>query len=248
MRTGGVVMVSIKSDVGNRRTLNEDYASFIETKDYKVYVVTDGMGGHNAGEIASKMAAEGIIDFIVSNHPNHKKEDILEMAIKSVNNQIYNYASSDEKLSGMGTTVAAIYKVDKDIFVGNVGDSACFGIKGKTLFKITKDHSLVQELVDYGTISEKEALSHPKKNIITRAVGTNKDVVVDIFKVNNNEYEMFLLCSDGLTNEISKEEIGNIIYNSESIDMACESLVKLAKVNGGRDNITILLFGGDEER
>lgn len=241
-------MVSIKSDVGNKRTLNEDYASFIETKDYNVYVVTDGMGGHNAGEVASKMAAEGIIDFIVSNSKIHNKEDILEMAIKSVNNQIYNYASSDEKLSGMGTTVTAVYKVDGDIFIGNVGDSACFGIKEKTLFKITKDHSLVQELVDYGTISEKEALSHPKKNIITRAVGTSNDVLVDIFKVDSNEYEMFLLCSDGLTNEISKEEIGKVIYTSQSLDIACERLINLAKVNGGRDNITILLFGGDEER
>lgn len=240
-------MVSIISDVGNKRTLNEDYASYLETEEYKIYVVTDGMGGHNAGEVASKMAAEGIVDFIKEKFSIYtRKEEILKDAISKVNMEIFKFSELDEKLSGMGTTVTAVLKTSSDIFVGNVGDSSCLGIKDEEIVKITKDHSLVQELLDLGTISEEEAINHPKKNIITRAVGTSEELLVDIFKINKNEFDMFLLCSDGLTNEVSKEEILRIIYNSESIDKACNRLIESAKDNGGRDNITILLCGGDE--
>ena len=113
------------------------------------------------------------------------------------------------------------------------------------MIKITKDHSLVQELVDLGTISEIQAAHHPKKNIITRAVGTNESVVVDIFTVQKNKFDIFMLCSDGLTNEITREDIISAIDEEESLKDTCERLVNVAKNNGGRDNITVLLFGGD---
>ena len=209
-------MLGFVTDKGNVRELNEDFLSYSREDEFSIYVVGDGMGGHNAGEVASKRAVESIICFVKENFGVIPLDNLLKDAILHANSKIYSMSQESSGLSGMGTTITAILEVKNIVYIANVGDSACFGINENGIKKLTKDHSLVQELVDYGTISEKEALSHPKKNIITRAVGTNKDVVVDIFKVNNNEYEMFLLCSDGLTNEISKEEIGNIIYNSES--------------------------------
>lgn len=239
-------MVSMISDKGVKRSLNEDYGKYLETKEFSIYVVADGMGGHNAGEIASKMAAEGVVDYINNNFNLWDNATLLQKAIERVNLDIYTFSKSKEELSGMGTTITACLVVGDDIVVANVGDSSSFGLKGQELHKITKDHSLVQELVDLGTITEVEAANHPKKNIITRAVGTNEHVNVDIFTVERNKYDLFLLCSDGLTNEVSKEEIISTIIIRENLEEACERLVHLAKINGGRDNITVLLFGGEK--
>lgn len=239
-------MVSMLSDKGVVRSLNEDYGSYLETDKYNIYVVADGMGGHNAGEVASKMAAEGIVKYVSENISEKKEDYILQDAINKVNYDIYLYSLKKEYLNGMGTTVTACLKIGKKIIIANVGDSSSFGIKGNSIQKITKDHSLVQELVDIGSITEEQAEKHPKRNIITRAVGVNKRVDVDIFTINSNEYDIFLLCSDGLTNEVSKEDIISIINNTKELNIASERLVELAKENGGRDNITVLLFGGEK--
>lgn len=239
-------MVSMISDVGVKRSLNEDYGKFLEKEEFNIYVVADGMGGHNAGEVASKMAAEGIVDYVNNNFNLWDSSILLVKAIERVNTDIYNFSREKEELRGMGTTITACLQVGNKIVIANVGDSSCFGIKGRKLHKITKDHSLVQELVDMGTITETQAANHPKKNIITRAVGTNEYVNVDIFTIEKNEYDLFLLCSDGLTNEVSKEDIISTITFKESLEEACERLIHLAKNNGGRDNITVLLFGGEK--
>ena len=239
-------MVSMISDVGVKRSLNEDYGKFLEKEEFNIYVVADGMGGHNAGEVASKMAAEGIVDYVNNNFNLWDSSILLVKAIERVNTDIYNFSREKEELRGMGTTITACLQVGNKIVIANVGDSSCFGIKGRKLHKITKDHSLVQELVDMGTITEIQAANHPKKNIITRAVGTNEYVNVDIFTIEKNEYDLFLLCSDGLTNEVSKEDIISTITFKESLKEACERLIHLAKNNGGRDNITVLLFGGEK--
>lgn len=239
-------MVSMISDVGVKRSLNEDYGKFLEKEEFNIYVVADGMGGHNAGEVASKMAAEGIVDYVNNNFNLWDSSILLVKAIERVNTDIYNFSREKEELRGMGTTITACLQVGNKIVIANVGDSSCFGIKGRKLHKITKDHSLVQELVDMGTITETQAANHPKKNIITRAVGTNEYVNVDIFTIEKNEYDLFLLCSDGLTNEVSKEDIISTIIFKESLEEACERLIHLAKNNGGRDNITVLLFGGEK--
>lgn len=241
-------MIGVISDIGVVRSLNEDYALYYEGKGYSVYVVADGMGGHNAGEVASKMAAEGIIEFIKNNFNNEnsgENEKLLEKAIKDVNNKIFIESLKIKDLTGMGTTVTVCFLTKDFTQVGNVGDSCCFGLNSELVEKITKDHSLVQELLDAGSISEEQAFHHPKKNIITRAIGTNTDVLVDIFNIQMGKYRCFLLCSDGLANEVLKEEILDIVKNENSFDLACEKLVHLAKVRGGRDNITVLLFGGE---
>ena len=235
-------MVSMKSDKGIVRSLNEDYADFYEGNNYKIYVVADGMGGHNAGEVASKMAVESVIEYI---NKQDLLEHSLEEAILYANRKIYDLSIKEKSYGGMGTTLTACLVRDNIIEIANVGDSCCFGLNEKGIIKLTKDHSLVQELIDSGSLTEEEGRNHPKNNIITRALGTSKDVVVDIFKIEKNKFKVFLLCSDGLINEVSKEEIFNIITNSKDLDQATNELVSLAKEQGGRDNITVLLFGGE---
>ena len=238
-------MVGLVSDVGLKRTLNEDFASYLEKEEFKIYVVADGMGGHNAGEVASQMAAERIVSYVDERFSSSNERNLIEEAVKKVNTDIFNFSNTNEKLSGMGTTITVCFITKEFIHIANVGDSCCFAIRNNEIKKITKDHSLVQELVDSGTISEKEAENHPKKNIITRALGTSSSVSVDVFELDNNEYELYILCSDGLTNELTKEEILQIVTEEKDYMKSADKLVALAKANGGRDNITVLLFGGD---
>ena len=236
-------MVGIKSDAGNVRELNEDYASFIEDERFKIYLVADGMGGHNAGEIASKLAVKSIIRYLLEH--SEEDEDILLNAVKYANNEIYEISQKNDKCKGMGTTITGCFIKGDMIQVVNVGDSCCFSIKDNEIKKVTKDHSWVQELIDAGAITEEEGRVHPKKNIITRALGTNSSVKIDIFNIDKNESSMFLLCSDGLSNEVQKEEMVEIVNRYKNVNEACEKLVDLAKARGGKDNITVLLFGGE---
>ena len=238
-------MVGLVSDVGLKRTLNEDFASYLEREEFKIYVVADGMGGHNAGEVASQMAAERIVSYVDEKFSSSNLKNLIEEAVKKVNTDIFNFSNTNEKLNGMGTTVTVCFITKEFIHIANVGDSCCFAIGHNEIKKITKDHSLVQELVDSGSISEKEAENHPKKNIITRALGTSSTVSVDVFELDNNEYELYILCSDGLTNELTKEEILQVVTEEEDHMKSADKLVTLAKEKGGRDNITVLLFGGD---
>ena len=238
-------MVGIVSDIGMVRNLNEDYAKYLECNDFKIYVVADGMGGHNAGEVASKMAAEGIVNYVGENFSENTKDVVLNNAIEKVNKDIYFHSLKNDCLNGMGTTITACLITKDWIKIANVGDSSCFGITNNEIIKITKDHSLVQELVDSGSISENEAANHPKKNIITRAIGTSDKVNVDIFDIIENKYDKYVLCSDGLTNELTKEDIIKVINEEKDLSLACERLVNIAKYKGGRDNITVLLFGGE---
>ena len=238
-------MVGLVSDVGLRRKLNEDSACYLERADFKIYVVADGMGGHNAGEVASKMAAEQIVQYIDENYSLECEETLISNAIKAANEDIYKFSKTNDKLNGMGTTVTAALVTPKFIYIANVGDSCCMAFKNGELKKITKDHSLVQELLDSGTISEVEAVNHPKKNIITRALGTCIHVEVDVFRLDINQYNLFILCSVGFTNEVTKEDILKIIDNENNYISIANNLVDLAKEKGGRDNITVLLFGGE---
>lgn len=238
-------MTGIKSDVGLVRELNEDYAMYIENDKFKLYVVADGMGGHNAGEVASKMATEKIISYIETNFTDENKEEILKRAVLYANEEVYTFSHNEEKYIGMGTTLTACLITNKFIQIANVGDSSCFGIGKENIEKITKDHSLVQELLDLGTINEEEASKHPQKNVITRAIGTKDWVDVDVFYLEPGKFQILMLCSDGLSNEVNKEDILSVINEVDNLNNACEKLVNIAKSRGGRDNITVMLFEGD---
>ena len=214
-------MVGIKSDVGIVRSLNEDYAGYIEEEEFKLYVVADGMGGHNAGEVASEMAVKAVEAYVKENY-KEQGSNVLENAVLFANEKIYNKAIVGSEYKGMGTTLVAALVYRNTIIVANVGDSSCFGVIDNNITKITKDHSLVQELIDSGSITEEEGRNHPKKNVITRALGTNNVVKIDIFKVDINTYDKYLLCTDGLSNEVLKEEILMEINDINDYNTACE--------------------------
>lgn len=232
------------SDVGNIRDINEDYIGYYEDSNFKLYIVADGMGGHNAGDVASRTAVESCIEYIKNLKNIFDYEIELKKAIAYANDIIHDKSTNNDSLNGMGTTITACLMHNNEALIANVGDSSCYVIIDSKIKKITKDHSLVQELVDDGSLTEEEALRHPNKNIITRALGTNSSVEVDVFKIKLSSVKKFILCTDGLTNEVSKEDMYNII-KSNTNDISSKLLVELAKNNGGRDNISVIVFEGE---
>lgn len=234
------------SDLGRSRETNEDSCAYIKLKD-DVYllIVADGMGGHSAGEVASKIAVNSITDFFRSNFDYDKKLDdikkLVEESILKANMDIYQNSIINSKYSGMGTTVtlALIYK---DIMiVGHVGDSRAYLYKRGQLEKVTSDHSLVAELVKNGTITEIEALHHPQKNIITRALGVDENIKIDIEVQKIEEGNKILLCTDGLSNMIYDDEIEERLKNYKDIEEAAHDMVDTANNRGGFDNITVVI-------
>lgn len=239
-------MVGILSDIGLSRKLNEDYVGTYEDDLKKVYIIADGMGGHNAGEIASKIAVDSTINYIKNLREFDDPETILCEAIKSANIDIYNESQENSSMTGMGTTITACLIIKDRLLIANVGDSSCFIVKPNNITKITKDHSLVQQLVDSGSITEEEAVNHPNKNIITRALGTNISVDVDLFAIDIKDILKVILCTDGLTNVVGKHEIYDIIIKNNNKD-ACSQLVELSKMKGSKDNISVIIFEGECE-
>lgn len=240
----GGCLVGYLSDKGNIRDVNEDYIGYYEDDKIRIYIVADGMGGHNAGDIASKTAVESCIEYIKRENYTENKEILLKFAISYANTKIYNKALENKGLNGMGTTITACLIYGENAIVANVGDSSCYAIEKESIKKITKDHSLVQELVDEGSITEQEALIHPNKNIITRALGTKEKVEIDIFKMKTNNVLKFLLCTDGLSNEVSPKEMFDAVLSNSNKE-ACRLLVDVCKNKGGRDNISVIVFEGE---
>lgn len=238
-------MIGICTDTGKMRSLNEDYVGYYESDKFSIYIIADGMGGHNAGEIASKQAVDDVIEYAKEHFGKDNINDLLRNAICKANHNIYIDSLKNELLNGMGTTITACFKSNDLIQIANIGDSSCLAIKGNSIRKITKDHSLVQELLDSGSITEIEAKNHPHKNVITRAMGTSPNVDVDIFSLNSCEFDKLILCSDGLTNELNQDEILEVVNNSSSYENAAKELISLANERGGRDNITALIYGGE---
>ena len=241
MRKGAV------SDVGRVRSLNEDSFHLYGGLRYGYGLVADGMGGHKAGEIASSMAIESIKKTISSGmkgYGKHKSDDIKAMlceAVVKANKEIYDYAKADFAMLGMGTTVSLALIYDQKMYIAHVGDSRVYRIKDNKIEQMTTDHSYVNELVSMGQITKEQAKSHPKKNVITRAVGTEPSIRVDV-----SEYtykgETILICSDGLTNLVGDSEIASITSGAKSLNDAAKKLVTLANERGGSDNITVIIF------
>lgn len=232
------------SDVGNFREVNEDAVGSLENDKIRLYIIADGMGGHNAGEVASKLAVDSTIEYINSKSNYDDIENVLIDSIKYANKKIYSLALNDSELDGMGTTISACLINASKMIVANVGDSSCFILNRNGITKITKDHSLVQQLIDEGSITEIEAISHPNKNIITRALGTNKNVIVDTYKVNLKDIYKVILCTDGLTNDVNTEEMRKIVENNDALT-SCRKLIELSKLKSGRDNISVIVFEGE---
>lgn len=231
------------TDVGMKRQVNQDYIYSTENSIGSLpnlFIVADGMGGHKAGDFASRCCVETITDQIQKSTLK-TPVGIMEEAISKANQALLKKAGSDEAYEGMGTTAVMASVIGSNMYVANVGDSRLYLIRNG-IKQITEDHSLVEEMVRNGELMEQEARIHPNKNIITRAVGTNRFVVADYFEVTVKEGDIVLLCSDGLSNMLDDEELLRIIKkNSGKLKLTGECLVEQANHNGGKDNIAIVL-------
>ncbi len=249
---GDTMIVGAISDIGLRRENNQDYMFVSTDLDFPIFVVADGMGGHNAGDIASSMAVKGIVEFLSENRERLKKNEIktcIEEAISHVNDIIFIKSLESSDLNGMGTTITMAYIDNKKVYIGHVGDSRAYLIRENKIIQITEDHSLVNELIKNGSISSSEAINHPQRNIITRAVGTSYKIKSDFYTIKVKAKDIIILCSDGLTNMVGEDIILNVVERYDKMDMEniCNILVKLAKENGGSDNITVIGINMDNE-
>lgn len=204
-----------------------------------LFILADGMGGHNAGDYASRYTVEVIVDS-VRNNIEHSPIAIIRAAIQRANRAVMEKARTDIDLEGMGTTVVVATVQGQELCVANVGDSRLY-LAGETFRQITKDHSYVQEMVRRGEISPEVARVHPDRNIITRAVGGGHEIEVDFFEVGLSEGDQILMCSDGLTDMLEDEEIFEIIKEKQDVQQAMDELIEAANDYGGNDNITIIL-------
>lgn len=224
------------TDKGMVRKSNQD--CFYISEQGSWCVIADGMGGHNGGETASTMAVRIIGDVMAQ--PNDDAEDALRTAIVAANNAVYKKSTEKSELDGMGTTVVLL-KMDGNIaYIGHVGDSRAYYINGEKIIQLTKDHSIVQKLIDSGTITQNQAKNHPQKNLITRAVGTERFVEIDVNRVICTAGDYILLCTDGLSSMVDDKDIFKIIM--ENPDAAVKNLVDAANSAGGRDNVTAVLI------
>ncbi len=237
--------ISSATSVGKIRAVNEDsfFVSEIGNKNAVLAVVADGMGGHNAGEVASAEMVKALKDLIVENDIPAK--DLLLSAIAYANNSIYKMSKTTPSLYGMGTTVTACVIENDKLTAAQVGDSRLYLIKDDKITQITKDHSLVEMLVESGEITKEDAKNHPQKNVITRAVGTDSSVEADIYEFQLSKGDILLLCSDGLVNMVEDEKILSIVTECKDFSNLSDALVKEAENAGGHDNITVVLIKFD---
>ena len=230
------------TDIGQKRQMNQD---FIYTSAEPVgnlpnlFVVADGMGGHNAGDFASRYSVTMLVETIKKDK-NFNPVKIIRNGIEAANREILAQSRQNESMAGMGTTMVAVTVVGGYAYVANVGDSRLY-VSGETLKQITQDHSLVAEMVRMGELSPEEARNHPDKNIITRAVGTADEVKIDFFDVKLEPGDQILLCSDGLSNMVSDRDIQEILRMAPGENSAQE-LVDQANANGGKDNIAVIVI------
>ena len=231
------------TDTGVLREMNQDYYFASEAgvgKLPNLFIVADGMGGHKAGDYASRYTTERVAAAVALD-PFEDPVSVLKSAIQKANRILLEEAGEDEDKAGMGTTLVAATIYGNKLIAANIGDSRLY-IIGRSIRQITRDHSLVDEMVRMGEILQSEARLHPDKNIITRAVGVAEDVEADFFEVELDKNDTVLLCTDGLTNMVRDEEICMILQENMSLEEKGERLVKAANQNGGRDNITVMLI------
>ncbi|WP_033153826.1 Stp1/IreP family PP2C-type Ser/Thr phosphatase [Pseudobutyrivibrio ruminis] len=233
-----------KTDVGVKRKVNQDtiYASDARVgKLPNLYIVADGMGGELAGDYASAKCVEIIINSI-TNSNELETVRILEQAIQTANNRIFTESHKDSSKTGMGTTLVLATVFDGHLYVANVGDSRLYVANGAMLKQVTKDHSVVAELVRTGELDKDDAKYDKRKNMITRAIGAEETITPDYFDVEISGNEHILLCSDGLTNMVEDQEIFEILTSEENIESRANKLVERANANGGKDNVSVIII------
>jgi protein phosphatase len=235
-----------KSDIGKARDMNQDYY-YISPNESSIhlYVLADGMGGYKGGEIASTLATISVKNYIESNFENTPKDKeelqkLIKSAMEYANMVVHEKSREEEELESMGTTLEVCLIYNNKAYIGHIGDSRIYRIRGDFFRKLTTDHSYVEKLVKDGTITKEEAVNHPKKNMLTKALGCSAFVEPDVTVKGFVKDDIILMCSDGLTNMIEEEKIYEII--KENYKIAPEKLVELANENGGYDNITAIII------
>ena len=235
-----------KSDIGKVRDINQDYY-YISTSldEVQLYMLADGMGGYNGGEIASKLAIQSAKSYIENNFKDIEKdkESIIQLVGSSMeyaNMIVYEKSKENPELEGMGTTLEICLIYNNRAFIGHIGDSRIYRIRKEFMRKLTQDHSYVQKLVKDGTITKEEAMHHPQKNMLMKALGCNAFVEPDVMVKGFLKEDILIMCSDGLTNLVSQEEIFK--EAKKDIEQAPKELVEKANNNGGYDNITVVII------
>lgn len=243
------------TDIGKVRSINQD--SFHLLEDNNIYIVADGMGGHAAGDQASRIAVKTITEILSAydfatealegEEPDASMsvEELIRYALQEANEQILLASLSNQHLQGMGTTAIVGVEYRGSLYVGHIGDSRTYLIREQQLSQITEDHSVVQQLVKAGAISEEEAQVHPYKNVITRCLGMQANVEPDTLELVLQAGDRILMCSDGLSNMVSDQTMQDYVNQYADPKEACEKLVALANENGGTDNITVVLLYND---
>jgi len=235
-----------RSDIGMVREMNQDNYFISDPNDeIKLFIVADGMGGYKGGEIASALAIESAKSYIKNNfeETNREKEKILDLiknAIEYANMVVYEKSKKVEELNGMGTTMDVVIIQSGRLYIGHVGDSRVYRLRKDFFRKLTTDHSYVEQLVREGNITKEEAYNHPKKNMLTKALGCTAFVEPDVMVKGFQKDDILLMCTDGLTNMVRENEICEII--KENPESACDVLVNKANENGGQDNITAVII------
>ena len=230
------------------RKTNQDYI-FCSMKPVgslpNLFIVADGMGGHKAGDLASRYTVEEFLN-VVEASESENPISIIEEAVRKSNIALINKSKESIDYEGIGTTLVVATFIRNSLYIANVGDSRLYCINND-IQQITRDHSLVEEMINLGELDRKNARTHENKNIITRAVGVDSEVVADFFEVDYSKDDIILMCSDGLSNMIDDEDIKRIINESTDLEAACNMLIETANANGGRDNISVILIDPDYE-
>ncbi len=231
------------TDIGVKRKMNQDFV-YCEQNQVgslpNLFIVADGMGGHKAGDFASRFSVEKVVEYIQSSKLTSPIR-LFEEAIKNANTLLLNEAKENPDLEGMGTTLVVATIIDDILYVGNIGDSRLYLIHDD-IKQITRDHSLVEEMVENGELNKSEARFHPNKNIITRAIGASGDAIPDFFEISLKEEDIILMCSDGLSNMIDDTEVFEIVTSrKDEIKNAVRALIEKANEYGGKDNITVIV-------
>ena len=233
---------ALRTDIGRVRKQNEDAAWLDEKRG--IYVVADGMGGHLAGEVASAMAIDAVKRMAQENEM--ASISLLRNAVVAAHEAISARALENQNCSGMGTTISAMWRGGHYMYIAHVGDSRVYRLRKGRLEQITQDHSLVEELVRAKIISREEARNHPRRNIITRALGTPGENAPDLLAADMEAGDLWLLCTDGLTGMVDDEQIERVLSGSESLDKMADTLLQMALAAGGRDNVTLILCRSEE--
>jgi serine/threonine protein phosphatase PrpC len=240
-----ILRAAALSDVGRRRRTNEDRYGL--APELGLFLVADGMGGHTAGQVASGLASDGVLEAVREGGPDASLTERLRRAVASANERIFSTAEAKPELSGMGTTLVALLVAGGRAAIAHVGDSRGYRVRAGRIRQLTDDHSVVGELQRRGEISADAAREHPHRHVLTRALGVRSEAEPDLGEITLEHGDVFVLCTDGLTHHVRDEEIAKAAAGEGDLEAACRGLVFLANARGGEDNVTVLLVRCDKD-